>query len=255
VTAPDSLDAECRWPALHDPHARALREAVRFVTSTHGDVLGVIASGSVVRGAGHASSDIDLYVVVRALERQRVQRFFEGVAVEIFINPVPAIRRYLQQEHAAGRPVTAHMIATGVVVLDRDPSVAALIEEARGWLNRQEPWPDREQTLARYLAATVYEDALDVVASDRAMAGLLLWRAVYEMLSYLCRRASSRVPPMKSLVAEVVRLDPELGAWVRAFEAAGTLEERLPLAERIADRTLGARGFFEWESPVEAVEP
>jgi hypothetical protein len=248
------LDAECRWPTLREPHARALREAVAFLVERF-DVLGIVASGSVVRGAGHASSDLDLYVVRGKLERLRVQRFFNGVPVEMFINPAPAIRRYFASEHASARPVAAHLLATGVVVLDRDPLIARLIEEAGHWLRQIEPWPAHDEVQGRYLAASLYEDALDLVATDRAMAALLLWRSVHEMLSHLCRRELSRVPPVKGLLAEVARLDPELAGWVRAFEGAATLDERLPLAQRVADRTLGARGFFEWESPPEAVAP
>ncbi len=35
---------------------------------------------------------------------------------------------------------------------------------------------------------------------------------------------------------------------------ATDLDARLCLAERLADRTIGARGFFEWETMPEIVE-
>jgi len=180
-----------------------------------------------------------------------------GVPVEIFVNPAVAVRRYFESEHASARPVTAHLLATatGVVLLDRDPVVGALIAEARGWVARRDPWPAADQTQERYLVAALYEDALDVFGRDAAMGTLLLWRSVHGMLLYRCRRDLQRVPRSKDLLASIERLDPELGRLVRALEAAPAAEERLSLAGAIADRTLGERGFFEWQSGVEAVVP
>ncbi len=56
--------------------------------------LGIIAAGSVVRGAGDRASDLDIYVVHERPYRQRLQRWFGDVPVEIFVNPIRAIREY-----------------------------------------------------------------------------------------------------------------------------------------------------------------
>jgi predicted nucleotidyltransferase len=114
---------ECRWPALSEPYASALREAVEWVSGRF-DVVGIIAAGSIVRGRPDASSDLDLYVIHLPLVRQRIQRFFSGVPAEIFVNPPQAIRRYFAAEHREARPITAHMLGTGATVLVRDPACA-----------------------------------------------------------------------------------------------------------------------------------
>jgi predicted nucleotidyltransferase len=250
VSAP--IDAQ--WPELAEPHEGALRDVVGWILERF-EPLGIVASGSVVRGTGDAASDLDVYVVVGALERQRIQRYHQGVPVEIFVNPAVAVRRYFESEHASARPVTAHLLATGVVVLDRDPVVRALLDEARAWLARQQPWPDAEETMERYLVATLYEDAVDVIHRDAALGTLLLWRSVHGMLTHRCRRDLQRVPRQKDLLASVEGLDPELGRLVRGLEAASGVEARLRIAGAIADRTLGVRGFFEWQSAVEPVAP
>lgn len=119
------LLATCRWPELAEPHAGALHQAVEFILAETSPI-GIIATGTVVRGEAHPASDIDLYVVHEAAYRRRVQRFFNHVPTEIFINPPSAVRSYFPSEHRDGRRYTAHMIATGVVILDGDPVIERL---------------------------------------------------------------------------------------------------------------------------------
>lgn len=247
-----NLIAECRWPPLPPRYAAALREAVAFVLERF-DVEGVVATGTIVRGAPHASSDLDLYVVHRAPFRQRVQRFFGGVPAEIFVNPPAAIRGYFEEEHRDARPLTAHMLATGAVVLARGPAVGALRAEAAAWLARPSYPSDAEAVRARYGAATRYEDAVDVVDTDPATAAMLLGHAVTAMLELHCRAADGRVPRAKDLLGRVAQLDPVLGALAaRAFSDA-PLAERQAAAAQVADWTIGARGFFAWDSGPEPV--
>ena len=107
---------DVRGRALTDPYDIALREAVEF-TFHASKCPGIFACGSVIRGERDALSDIDLYVVNADPFRQRFQRRFDGIPAEIFVNPAHQIRAYFADEHAAGRPCTAHMLSTGHVVL------------------------------------------------------------------------------------------------------------------------------------------
>src|SRR5690554_91324 len=110
-----------QWPDLDKPYNQALREAVAFILGRF-EVWGIIASGSIVDGRGDPGSDLEIYVVHAQPLRQRVQRWFNGVRAEIFVNPPAAIRRYFEEER--DRPSTAAMLATGKIVLDRHPVVA-----------------------------------------------------------------------------------------------------------------------------------
>ena len=97
---------QCAWPALPARFGASLQQATHFVFAEVQPV-GVVATRTIVRGEWHAGSDIDVYVVHTASYRRRVQRFFSGVPVEIFINPPNAIREYFRDENADGRPITA----------------------------------------------------------------------------------------------------------------------------------------------------
>ena len=249
----------CRWPPLSGRHAEALRAAVAAALARFdedGAVLGVLATGTVVRAAlggppPHATSDVDLCVVHRAPFRQRVQAWFEGVPCETFVNPPWAIRRYFAEEHAEARPVTAHMFATGDVVLARGPVLDELRAEAATWLARPRRPSPAEAIALRYAAATLYEDAtdlLDAVPPDEAAGTLLLGRAVEAMLELRCRLAIGTVPRGKDLLTRATEADPTLGAAARIVYSDASLAARRAAADRCADLALGVRGFFAWDS-------
>ncbi len=247
------LLAKCTWPDLPEPYATALREAVTFVLDHYDDVQGIILSGSVMRGKSHVGSDLDIYVIRQKAERQRLQRYFNGVPVEIFLNPKSKILDYLAEEREEGRPVTAHMLSTGFVVLELAPVVQALRESARQVLSlRPDPSPER-LLMMRYAIALCYEDACDLLASKPETAIMLLDLAVYEMLRYRFWQENRYLPRDKDLFEELAALDPELSAMGRAFYTAATLEEKAQLAQRLADACLGVRGFFPWDSSPEEV--
>ena len=247
------LDA-CRWPALPEPYAGALRRAVEFTLAETAPIA-IIATGTVIRGEAHPASDIDLYVVHDAPYRRRVQRFFDGVPTEIFINPPHGVRSYFRAEHRDGRRVTAHMLATGFVVLDRSPVVEQLRAESRDWLARPDELTPADAQRARYAAATHLEDGADTTPTDGAVALLILARSVTQMLELWLRSRGRPIPRAKTLVAEVTALDPVLGAMVRRFATAASPEERLDAAEQLGERVLQARGFFEWDSGPDPMPP
>src|SRR5215471_12837983 len=99
---------KCDFPKLPAKYDRALREAVAFVLNSFKPV-GIIATGTIVRGNPDAASDIDLWVVHLEPMRQRIQRFFNNVPSEIFLNPPWTIHDYFVQDQASARPISAHM--------------------------------------------------------------------------------------------------------------------------------------------------
>jgi len=243
---------KCLWPPLPEPYAQALKDAVAFVLGRF-DPLGMIAAGSVIAGNPDPSSDLDLYVVNSESKRQRIQKFFNGVPCEIFINPAKTIEGYLSREQREGRPVTAHMLVTGFVILDTDPAVEQLRQRGREVLAGQ-PNPDELQlTILRYAAAFEYEDAVDVSHRDPAAANMLLSSAVRKMLHYSFMKSNRYIPRDKDLLESLRGADSALGASVIEFYKATDLDRRLELAEIIAKRTIETHGFFEWDSPLEEV--
>ncbi len=248
------LERHGQWPNLPEPYNRALREAVAYIL-TRFEPVGLIAAGSILRGTPDATSDLDIYVIHLAPFRQRVQKYFCGVPAEIFVNPPAAIEKYFESEQAASRPLTAHMLATGHVLLAADPVVDQLCTRAAALLTQTPPVTVAQFTFSRYMSATLYEDATDMVQRDPATANMLLSQAVVAMLQYFFLARRSFLPRSKGLFEHMTAVDPALAQAGRDFFLAGSLDERLEWAAQIADRTIGTRGFFEWESAPEAVPP
>lgn len=244
--------ARCDWPQLEEPYAAALYQAVRYILE-HYDARGIVVSGTIIRGSPDPSSDLDVYVIHAANWRKRAQKFFNTVPAEIFVNPPHQIEKYFEEERRDGRPLTAHMFATGFIVLDEDGEAARFQALARQVLAQPPDLSDAQLLVHRYMAATGYEDAADIATHSPENASLILSVVVYDMLRYRFLAANQPVPRHKTILKGLESLDPHLARLAYSFYNATTTPERLDLAGQIADRTLGVRGFFEWESPPEEV--
>jgi predicted nucleotidyltransferase len=217
--------------------------------------VGIVACGSILRGEAGATSDWDVHLIHLEPVRQRLQRWFHGVPAELFLNPPAALRSYFGDEHQRLRPCTAHMLATGFVVLRTDPVVDELLGEARMWLARPPQVDAATLIQRRYFAADLLDNARDLQARDPANARLLLDRAVYDMLEYSFWATPRMLPGQKALLATLTELTPETAALARRYLQTRDDAEAFALADQIADFTLGVRGFFPWTSPREAFPP
>ena len=241
---------QCKFPFLAEPYAQALHQAVAFIFLRTAPV-GIIASGSILRGNPDPASDLDMYVIHRQPYRQRIQKFFNGVPAEIFINPPGQVERYIAEEQAENRPITAHMLGTGFPVLEIDPVVDELRQLALQSLANPPAASPESLLFKRYMAANWLEDAADLALRDEASANLFLSQAVLEIMRCNFFAAQKYLPRNKELLTATEGLDPQLGALIRRFYLSADCPSRLALAYQIADRTIKIRGFCEWESTPE----
>ena len=247
----NELLAQCTWPKLSEKYDIALREAVEFILENY-SVSGIVAAGSIIRGNPDPASDLDIYVIQETSFRQRLQKNFNGVPAEIFINPPKAVEEYLEEEKAHRRPITAHMLATGFVVLNLDPVIEELRKKANTMLSNP-PAAPKDLRYQRYLAALLYEDAVDIVEKDRETAEMIVHKAVAEMLNFIFIETGSFIPRQKSLLTELAKTKPRIAELARSFFKASALDLKMEIAGKIADQTIKERCFFEWDSSPEEV--
>jgi predicted nucleotidyltransferase len=239
----------CKWPDLQEPYAKALQEAVTYILE-HYEVLGIVLAGTIMYGSAMKSSDLDIFVVQAQSFRQRVQKFFNGIPAEIFVNPPKKIEDYFESEAERGRPCTAHMLANGFVILKSDPVVDALIQRAKQVLERLPNPPAEKLVYLSYMAAIRFEDALDILQENPEGALLIMNLAVYEMLQYAFWVNNKYLPRDKDLLEALAEIDHELEEMARLYYKLQDYDKRFEIAEKIAERTIQEKGFFEWESPV-----
>lgn len=241
---------ETEWPI---PVATALQLAVDSILTSYAPV-GIVAAGSILRGEGGPTSDIDLYVIHLDPFRQRLQRKYAGVPVEIFVNPPQQVRRYFSEEHRSARPITAHILSTGQVLIDRDPVVQILRDEAAMWLAMPpDPTPDALRW-RRYLLVDLLDDVRDVIDVDPVQARLLLGQIVAELADYRMLAANRHLAKPKQRLAALAELDPWAAALARQTIVAGDAQTALDLANRMARHAAGETSFFEWDGSPETVE-
>ncbi|MDF1513807.1 MAG: hypothetical protein P1S60_08365 [Anaerolineae bacterium] len=238
----------CRWPDLPEPYNLALRQAVQFILGYVPDIQGILVSGTILRGHPSPSSDLDIYVLRYKSERQRLQRWFNGVPAEIFINPVKQVRAYLIRERKSARPITAHMLHTGFTILAVDDCLDALQQQAALELAHPPDPSPQQLTMTRYLAATRYEDATDVAQSNPETALMILEQAVYTMLQYAFLQANRYIPRDKDLLEALEGLDADLAQSALSFYRGNTISDRFTMAHNIMEKTIKTPGFFAWDS-------
>ena len=57
----------------------------------------------------------------------------------------------------------------------------------------------------------------------------------------------------KSLLNELEKMDENIAKLARSFYQETSIQEKMELAGKIAEKIIGERGFFEWESPPDEV--
>jgi len=226
------------------PYDEAIELCERLIRETF-HPLGMLVTGSIVRGEAGPRSDLDVWVLHDEPWRQRLQRRFAGVPAEIFINPPARVRGYFASEHADGRPCTAHMLATGEVVMAH-PTLDELIGEAKDWLARPYVATPEQLLRMRYGAVDLLDDARDALTDDPASAPLLFADAVGRIVEYAFWQRGLPQPRRKRRIATLAQTDPIAAALVMRWETGD-----VAAVEELARHVLGIDTFFAWDSPRE----
>ncbi|MGF6174313.1 nucleotidyltransferase domain-containing protein [Ensifer sp. 4252] len=116
---------------------RAVRAAETILRERYVDALFAIAAGSILRGEGTPSSDIDLVVLHESLPGAWRESFMGGgFPLEVFVHDFETLNWFVDQDIAGGYPVLLDMVAGGIVVgRDIDRGVALQVE-AKAMLSR-----------------------------------------------------------------------------------------------------------------------
>lgn len=231
---------------LQAPHRRALEQALAWIPGI-AEPAGVVASGSIVRGNHGPSSDLDIVVLHDQSWRRRIQRRFADTPAELFFNPQAWLEHSIHAEAAQGRPVMAHMLATGVVLHDADGRMAGLVDTARQVLAHGPRLGEQALLLNRYVAATQVEDAVDFGGIDTADARQAVASAVQAVAQHAYLRRNLHLPRPKQRLALLADIEPH-AARLLAQAMARAPADALPPLTQAAALVLGTTGFFEWDS-------
>lgn len=226
----------------------ALDEAIQWITANF-KPAGIVASGSIIRGNPHQNSDLDIYVVHREPFRQRIQKHFNEVPCEFFINNFGHVYRYFEQEYQANRPLAAHMLGTGQVMMGGDdPEIIELLTAAKSYLTRSPGLTESKRTVLHYIIAGLFEDATDLATTDPVTGSYFLQKMVFELISLIFLDLGIPHPRPKEMLAQLEQKVPAIAQLLALFYQAPGFQAQYEIARQLLD-TVGVQlVFFEWDS-------
>ena len=199
----------------------------------------LFCGGSVVRGEGFSSSDLDVVVIFDHVANAWRESFhFEGWPVEVFAHDAETLAYFAAQDCRNGRPSLAHMISEGLVIPAETPSSRAIQAWARSVVARR---PDAPASVSLAEDRYCLTDLLDDFRDDRSPAEL---RAVacslYPLMcNFVLKTRGHWLGSGKTLPRLVERAAPEVSHLIEtAFEMFFTTGDRtgvLRAAQEILD--------------------
>ncbi|MGF6156278.1 hypothetical protein M2267_001521 [Ensifer sp. KUDG1] len=167
-----------RAPAAAGRAARAMMAAEAVLAERYPQAIFAIVAGSILRGEGTESSDIDLVVLHEALPAAWRESFhFDGFPVEAFVHDFETLNWFADQDMAGGCPVLTDMVAGGVAIGPERARAEALQAEARQRLERgPAPLTPEIRNGLRYQITDLVDDLRDPrpAAEIRAIAAELM---------------------------------------------------------------------------------
>jgi hypothetical protein len=226
----------------------ALDQALQWIMANF-KPAGIVVTGSIIRGNPHQHSDLDIYVIHREPFRQRVQKFFNEVPCEFFINNFAHIQRYFEQEYRANRPIAAHMLATGQVMMGADDvELIELLAAAKSYMNRSPGLTESHRTVQHYLIACLFENASDLAETDPVTGAYFLHKMVFDVIDLAFLDLGIPHPRPKELLAQLALHAPTIGRLIAMFYQARGFGTQYEIARQLLEAIGGQPAFFEWDS-------
>ncbi len=233
---------------MNDHYKIALEQALAWIKENH-EPVGVIVSGSIIRGNPNANSDFDIYVIHEKNFRQRIQKYFNGVPCEIFLNSPAHIHSYLEAELKNNRPCTAHMLATGVVYLgESNTNILSLIEKAKQYQYKTTELTEQQVIAYKYGIATLFEDATDLLETDEILTEHILNKLIIDIIDFTFRKEQKTLPRIKERLNELAVINPVLAGLITNYYTNTIAKQKYIIAKQIMELLDIPQGFFEWTS-------
>jgi predicted nucleotidyltransferase len=205
-------------------------------------VSGIIVHGSWARGDNDAASDIDLLVVLRSGPTVEQVRSILDNQVEIHKSTLSNLRQRLHQDDPLNNNYILNALHEGLIYVDRDGSVGALMKEADArWTNGPSPMSSAEadatrRALYRMLGAAKRLAARSSESKEKAFIAATRSNQVVIQAFYLYHRVRRRWTTSFPLMLS--RLKAENSAlydlWSEYIDA-GSQERRIHLAEQFVE--------------------
>lgn len=229
-------------------HEIALTEAINWIEENY-SAIGIIASGSIIRGNPGKESDFDIFVIHEKSFRQRVQKYFNQVPCEIFVNNIDHINASFLAEQKANRPVTAHMISTGKVIKgSENEHVKTAIRNAGDFKNKPREITEMDIVRDKYSITNLLEDANDTISEDALTCEYILNRTLDKFIDFWFVLNQIPLPRIKERMITLKNKDLDIYNQIQSIFNQNSLSQKLTQTNELIESFVSEKGFFEWQS-------
>jgi Nucleotidyltransferase domain len=234
---------------------RAVSAARKIFTERFADAAVMFLAGSIVRGEGTATSDLDLVIVYEYLKPARRETFFyDGFPVECFIHDPETLNYYFTETILSGYIPLVHMVLEGTEIPEPSEFSRGLKALAMKIYGAGPPVPSEQSIdLWRYSITNLADD-LREPRSKHELTGT--GTELYRSLSDLYLRTRGKwLAKNKNIPKALAAIDGDFQQrFTTAFEelfAQGKAESVLALCEEI----LAPHGGFLLDGYISSAPP
>jgi hypothetical protein len=139
---------------------RAVAAAQKLYTRRYSDAKVIFLAGSIVRGEGTSTSDLDLIIVYEKLETARRESYYyEGFPVECFIHDPETLNYYYDLTSPAGYIPMVQMVLEGIEIPAPSDFSRDIKQLAQGYYERKPPALNAEEAARwRYTITNLIDD-------------------------------------------------------------------------------------------------
>jgi hypothetical protein len=196
----------------------ALDAAKQFILEYFPNCHAAVLAGSVVRGEGTHTSDLDIVI----FEKERKESYRESLVVydwpiEIFVHGLTSYQFFFKDDCKRGTPSMPRMVSEGIVIKDEGVMERLKIEADKLLAEGPELWSSKEMETKRYFVTDTLDD---FIGCDKREETIFAANILAGQLSeFYLRTRGQWTGSSKWTVRALKNYDPEFAAtFVKAFE-------------------------------------
>lgn len=162
--------------------------ALKFINSHFPMCQAAVLAGSVVRGEGTETSDLDVVIFDQNFSSSYRESFIEcGWAIEAFIHNLTSYQAFFQSDRDRAMPSLPRMVSEGIVIKD-EGIIETIKNEANVLLARgPEKWSEETIRIKRYFSTDTLDDYIGCL--NRA-EGIFIANRLAELVSEFVLRTN-----------------------------------------------------------------
>ncbi|MGE7625539.1 nucleotidyltransferase domain-containing protein [Viridibacillus sp. NPDC096237] len=212
--------------------------AHKFVNKYFPNCQGAVLAGSVVRGEGTNTSDLDIVVFDNSLNSSYRESLIDfGWAIEVFVHNLTSYKHFFELDYKVARPSMQRMIFEGIILKD-EGIIHSIKEEAKEILDKgPERWTEEIIKTKRYFITDVLDD---FIGCNNRAEEIFIANALAELIHEFVLRTNGRwIGSSKWIIRALKQYDEKFtDEFVDAFDTyykTGGKSKVIQLSEMIIE--------------------